>query len=426
VPPPMDGTDAGTTGPISTAPAPDAGTPPVTDAGTVMLPPPADGGTTTPPPPADGGTTANHDCDAIAVPSAATPQTFAGHWDPIEGESGNPLGSGDGTAAAMLSSNMHPVWTLVSPSNTVLGSHGEWEGSLFPQPSGFMVWSYNSATQYTVNHVADDGTVPMAGDQLHFYGSEQVVANIPAGGVVVAGQFVNPSSAVNRRHIAGFFANGLASYITDIVFDSAIFGLGADDAGRALVISDGSSSCVGCVVGQWFEPGGSAGDPFVLIRGFTAGPSTWFETAPLIGGGLAVRRRDYDAASAGQTGVTTSQWLVTVGSGSTTPAAAPSWMAADTNLGIVLGARAYALLPSGAHSGGCEVSVPVFAPTGTQCGTFSQQVATAAGGDCGPNYDVVLGEDGTVLYRMPPATETSIAAGHDTTYTLKFWPAALR
>src|SRR5438034_4964425 len=44
---------------------------------------------------------------------------------------------------------------------------------------------------------------------------------------------------------------------------------------------------------QWFDANGTAlTGEFVIIREFQAGPNTWFETAPLIGGGLVVRRSE--------------------------------------------------------------------------------------------------------------------------------------
>src|SRR5207244_15494 len=77
----------------------------------------------------------------------------------------------------------------------------------------------------------------------------------------------------------------------DLPTDSAVFGLGVDLNDRVLVIQDGYARCGGCIVAQWFERDGSPlTGQFTLFTGFSAGPATWFELAPLIGGGLAVRR----------------------------------------------------------------------------------------------------------------------------------------
>src|SRR5207302_1893571 len=84
-----------------------------------------------------------------------------------------------------------------------------------------------------------------------------------------------------------------------LAINAAVFGLGMDLRGRTHAIMDGSSVCGGgCIVGQWFDFNGTPmTGAFTLIASFSTGPSTWFETAPLLGGGLAVRRVDASSNS---------------------------------------------------------------------------------------------------------------------------------
>ena len=163
-----------------------------------------------------------------------------------------------------------------------------------------------------------------------------------------------------------------------------------------------------------------------MLSSFVPGASTWFETGELMNGGLAIRRRDYEAATAGATRVTSSQWLVTVDALSTTSVSAPSWMQPDTDLQIVRGFGGYALLPNGAHNGACQASVSFYSFDGNYCGQVSSQNFSPGTSNCGDTYDLRMGHDGTLMYRLPPSLETVSAAGRDVTYSLRYWPRSLR
>jgi hypothetical protein len=133
-----------------------------------------------------------------------------------------------------------------------------------------------------------------------------------------------------------------------------------DSGGLRLGIKDDSSRCAGCVSGQWFDSSGTAATgPFTLFTGFDGSPGTTFDAAPLIGGGLAIRRVDAGG----------SQWVAILGAAGTAPEPAPAWLAPDTELAVVRGGRAYALVPaSGAD--GCASTADVFSPAGSRCGTI--------------------------------------------------------
>src|SRR5207237_7481019 len=128
----------------------------------------------------------------------------------------------------------------------------------------------------------------------------------------------------------------------------AVFGLGLDQQNRALVITDGGNGAA--ITAQWFDAQGTAlTGEFVLIASFTAGQNTWFETAALIGGGIAVRRVDQQNDADGRA-YQTSQWLVTVAPGAASAQAAPQWLASrsNTRMQLARGGKAYAFLPLGA------------------------------------------------------------------------------
>lgn len=373
-----------------------------------------------------GGTAS--DCGNLVPSSFGTMVSWTGHYDGIQGISGLPVGSGDGFVAPMLSNIMHPNWTLVSTVGTATGTYGAWEGTLFGQPAGFAAWTYVSGSLYAASHVDQTGHSTV-GTEAQLYGSEMVTAEYPEGGFVVAGQLLGPGGEPNRRRIQIFDTNGMSRFLSPLASDSAIFGLGVDNRGNTLVIQAGPASCGGCVLGQWFGRPGTApfvGPSFTLLSSFVPGASTWFETGELMNGGLAIRRRDYEAATAGATRVTSSQWLVTVDALSTTSVSAPSWMQPDTDLQIVRGFGGYALLPNGAHNGACQASVSFYSFDGNYCGQVSSQNFSPGTSNCGDTYDLRMGHDGTLMYRLPPSLETVSAAGRDVTYSLRYWPRSLR
>jgi hypothetical protein len=193
---------------------------------------------------------------------------------------------------------------------------------------------------------------------------------------------------------------------------------------RVLVIQDGYAQCSGCILAQWFESDGAPlTGTFTLLAGFSAGPATWFETAPLIEGGLAVRRMD--AEHEDQTQGFRSQWLVTVDSGSDAVHSAPDWMKArpDTNLALARGRTAYAVLPNGGFGQPCSQDIELLSPSGNSCAKWTLELAANRTCD---TLELRLGLDGTILQRLPLALESDRdSIGRTKTCTLRFWPAAL-
>jgi hypothetical protein len=175
----------------------------------------------------------------------------------------------------------------------------------------------------------------------------------------------------------------------------------SSSGGPVLMMQDGSTACGGCIQGQWFDAMGAAStSSFTLLRGFTGGS---LEAFALIGGGVAIRRSVADG----------SQWLATLDADSTSPQAAPAWLAPDTSLAIVRGGSAYALLPA-ANAVSCSASVAILSPSGTRCG---QLTAPSGGATSGCTMSVSV--DGTLIQMQP-------AEGAMMNCTLRTWPGALQ
>jgi len=114
---------------------------------------------------------------------------------------------------------------------------------------------------------------------------EEVFVGDVNGGAALAGT-IRVEGQKNQRRVMMFDAAGAVRWTPrNLATDSAIFGLGVDLNGRVLVIQDGYAQCTGCILAQWFEGNGTPlTGSFTLLAGFSAGPATWFETAPLVGG----------------------------------------------------------------------------------------------------------------------------------------------
>jgi hypothetical protein len=204
----------------------------------------------------------------------------------------------------------------------------------------------------------------------------------------------------------------------------SVFGLGADLAGNALVVGDGTGRFgAGVISAQWFDRFARAlTGEFVLVNSFQPGRSTWFETAPLIGGGVAVRRMDAVDEGGGRFHVN-SRWLVVVPPGSASPSPAPDWLATrnDTFLAIVRGGRSYAVLPEAKNDGDCSQRLEVLTPDGQSCGAQDFRLAS---GNC-KTLGIRVGLDGTIVQQMSPDYEQG-AGGDNPSCSWLFWPAALR
>jgi hypothetical protein len=241
-----------------------------------------------------------------------------------------------------------------------------------------------------------------------------VSAGTPFGTVAIAGT-LNWAGLARRPQLwmLGWNATDLHCG-HDLASAGTVFGLGGDANGRVLVVTDGGS---GNIDAQWFDENCTAmTGAFRLITGFQAGANTWFETAPLIDGGVAVRRVDQQNDGTGRP-YTTSRWLVTVPLGATRATAAPQWLTSrpDTNMAIVRSGRAYAMLPLGAPAAICGQMIDILASDGTQCGSFAVGLES---GLC-RTEDVTLALDGTPIQLRPRASFPGSCA-------YRWWPSALR
>jgi len=380
----------------------------------------------------DAGPSGTTDCDGLPHASLGTMVSYAEQYDSTSGVCGLPAGNGHGVMAHFVGSDAYPRFTLVNPSGGLngriaTGAHG----GVFPLTSGFLEWSFmqfrGTDEQQFIDAIDDSGRPQGSGRNFFFmYGSrEEVFAADVNGGAALAGT-IHVEGRKDQHRVMMFDATGATRWgPRDLPTDSAIFGLGVDLNGRALVIQDGYAQCSGCILAQWFERDGtSLTGSFTLIAGFSAGPATWFETAPLIDGGLAVRRMDADRSD--QTQGFHSQWLVTVDSGKDTIQAAPDWMKArpDTNLALARARAAYAVLPNGGPGQPCSQDLELVSRSGNSCAKWTLDLA--AGRTC-DTLELRLGLDGTILQHLPFELESNRdGMGRTKTCTLRFWAAALK
>jgi hypothetical protein len=287
---------------------------------------------------------------------------------------------------------LHIVDAATQQQKNVTYNYDGMDGRFTQQPNGFTgVMKAPNADIWSLHYWNRDGVYVSASQTL--YGKVAYMGS-PAGGVLLAGDFTNNSPG-SPRHQAWFFGLDASTRWThDLLGPGAVFGLGCDLSNACLVITDGGS---GNISGQWFDSNGTAlTGQFTLLGGFQAASNTWFETAPLIGGGVAVRRVDQDDSGRP---FQRAAWLVTVGAGRIDAQPAPQWMKdrPNTQLAVARSGKAYALLPMGAPNGDCAQKVEVIAPDGTSCGAFDISVA---GGKC-RTENVSLSLDGTPIQLMP-------------------------
>jgi hypothetical protein len=297
-----------------------------------------------------------------------------------------------------------------------LGSPGTHE-ALLPQPDGFIVVSYQpsgpaylSATHYDrTGHVVSRSN-PMLG--------APPVKEAPSGGVLYAGDFnaIDQDFSKPPRHQACFLNADLSlRWCQDLASSGTVVGLGTDSAGTSIVITDQGS---GDITAEWFAAADGMSltkGAFFIVKGFAPGADTWFETAPLIGGGVAIRRVDQHDEEVRP--YRTSQWLAIVPSPSSIVRPAPQWLASrpNTNLAIIRGGNGYAMLPLGAPAAVCMQRADILAPDGTQCGSFNLGLES---GQC-RTEDVALGLDGTPIQLRPAGAVPGTCA-------YRWWPSALR
>ena len=243
----------------------------------------------------------------------------------------------------------------------------------------------------------------------------------PNGGVLFAGDLATGPSDPTLHAAVMFEGGGMRPAVRwgpkVLASDGTVRGLGVDVRSRSLVITDGASRFgSGTISAQWFDKDGvPLTGEFLLVAGFSAGQSTWFETSALMGGGLLVRRMD---------GPSSASALVVVDSGREHVAAPPEWMIArrDSRMQIARSGKAYAVLPLGTKSVPCTQRVEVVAPDGTSCGSTDYPIA---GASC-DTLDLLLGADGTIIQQLPTGMEATndVVSGH--TCTWRWWSGALQ
>jgi hypothetical protein len=278
--------------------------------------------------------------------------------------------------------------------------------------------------QPTVRMGRWDTTGNWLGDAV-WYAKSFAPAGNPNGGLLLAGDLSSETNTTTPtlHHEAVMFNGGGQPFAVrwgpqPLAAAGPVYGAGVDLFGRSIVITGGGS---GSITAQWFDTNGTplTGE-FTLLTSFTAGQNTWFETSPLIGGGVLVRRMDTDYA----TGMHATA-LVVVASGAASVSPAPAWMLArpDTRLQIARNGRAYAVLPYGEANVACTQKVEIVAPDGTSCGSTEYKIAD---GNCFTR-DLTMAEDGTIIQLLPTAMETvtdPIRAYH--TCTWRWWTRAAR
>jgi hypothetical protein len=377
-----------------------------------------------PPPPHDS-------CAGIAPPADVARQAYTALMREVACMPG--LGDANGTLAfpsAYHSSSSHgSLVDFVSTSTGFLQS--QYFTSEGPRPiqqpvglTGAGSPQHMSPFRNEIHLARWDSRGNSLGDPI-WYGQNFAPAGDPAGGLLLAGDLA-PTPTAPAQHAAVMFTGGGAPYAVKwgpnaLASSGAVFGAGVDSLGRALVITDGAPKFGGGnITAQWFDRDGKAlTGEFVLVAGFTAGQATWFETSPLIGGGLMVRRMDTDYIS----GIH-AHALVVLASGEVTARAAPDWMTArpDTRLQIAPLGTSYAVLPYGAPGVACTQRIEVLAPDGTSCGTRDYPIAS---GTC-DTADLNVGEDGTVIQSLPRSMESFAFSTGAHTCTWRWWARAVR
>ena len=379
-----------------------------------------------PPPPA---------CAEASAPDTPLVGQFVKNPDYQSGfECGGGTADGSGSVALLLNAWHTDAVFVVDRAGALLGSAStSMGGFLLPQPKGFAEVSGRGylgpewVTRYGQMLTDFDSAGAKTGST--FFANHSGSQNLPAaadpnGGVLFAGDFaLNPNEAGDPTlHAAILFTGGGSGAGARwgpkaLASAGAVFGVGVDVHSRSLVITDGANKFGGGTVSaEWFDAYGTplTGE-FVLLTGFAPGASTWFETTPLIGGGLLVRRMD---------GPSRSQALAVLGSGSAKVEPPPAWMASrrDVRLQIARGGKAYAVLPLGAEGVPCTQTVEIVAPDGTSCGATNYPIAA---GTC-DTHDVTLGADGTVIQQLPQSLEETndVIGGH--TCTWRWWTGAAR
>ena len=386
-----------------------------------------------PPPPPPPGPPAQ--CAGISAPDAIAMQQYVRPKDYVTCAPG--LGDANGTMAftgGYQSSTSHgSVLDFVRDSGIFVREQYSQSESLrpFQQPNG--VYSAGDA-----GHMGPIDSVRMGrwdtdgnwqGDLL-WHAKNFAPAGNPNGGLLLAGDvtYFDPAQTPVYQHAAIMFHRLEGDAPTwgpqRLASPGAVFGAGVDLPGRSIVITDGSAKFgAGAISAQWFDKDGTpmTGE-FVLVTGFVSGASTWFETSPLIGGGVEVRRMDASLSTATTPYQLHAHALVVIASGASAVQPPPDWMTSrpDTRLQIARGGRAYAVLPYGAPTVACTQKLEVLASDGTSCGSTDYPIAA---GTCN-TPDLTLAEDGTVMQQLPTSMEFVDPVDSMHTCTWRWWTRA--
>lgn len=400
------GSDAGTT-------AVDAGTPPVSDAGTIIPPddagappPPAtDAGATTPPadagtppapdggavgpapdagtPPADGGTAAN-DCDGLAPPPVPAPvMVEAGN---VGGSTRCMSGTSDGSGNLALlfaedtTSASEPTRLfLFDRAGNALGTADGESSEVTEQLAGYIV--VDGANHDVLTLI--DASGKNLGNTVNLNEVTRFQANNPRGGIVIV-TLSNTTQA--PLAVENYDASLHLRWRVPVPTSGNPFGVVADRLGQVLVIGDGTSHFgSGTVAGVWIDTNGSVGSEFEVASGlgnpFQFGSN--FVLTPRAGSGVFVQSPN-------------GQWIAQVDSLAPTGQPPPAWLAArpNTTLHAAHNGTAYAVIdPVGTSS--CNQVIETVSASGQSCGnaTFG---CTQVGGR------TVIGFEGTVVQDLGP------------------------
>lgn len=166
-----------------------------------------------------------------------------------------------------------------------------------------------------------------------------------------------------------------------------------DTKDRTLIVYAAKSGNFGVpeshLAARWFD---ASGQP--LTSWFDAGVGSGIALRPLIGGGAALR--------------TENGWVATLASGNAAVGPAPAGFQAGKEPRIVLGGKAYAMVPESTGS------IDIVEPGGKSCGT----VATKTAAD-----RFFIGKDGTLIDLTGPSPQP---AGPNNHCTATYYPQVLR
>lgn len=372
--------------------------------------------------PADGGP-APAQCEELADPPPE-PVVHATLYSRRAGHCGLAWSDGQGDVALEVSQlDDHPRWDLLSPAGTRLGSADAWRGVLFPSIRGYIIEQGNSGGPSSSPDIQGIDSAGRLRADTQVEGGPLVVPSERGELLVLGSVAAAPAPPLPFPWVVWVLRDDATTLWgpRPLSMQSATVGGGIDAAGRVLVLQDGTAAFgAGTTAAQWFDQDGSAlTSPFLLLESSAARPSARLETSPLIGGGLAIRRVTLDDAS----GVESSEWLVTVAAGRSSPAPAPQWLRSrpNTTLATISGDR-YAVLPLGGDVSPCAQAVDVVSASGGSC---ARVVFPIDGGQC-RTRDLRRGLDGTVLQMLPADREPFVQPPDVHACTLRFWPAALR